>query len=92
MRKVLLTLVCLGCLLAGGTRADDTSEFFNGKNTDGFEGLMEYWKVDNGAIVGDTGKGINFNTFLCSKKQYGDFAARCPSKSLIAKGSLPAHP
>src|SRR5204862_1767088 len=57
-----------------GSRADtEGSEFFNGKNTDGWEGLMDYWKVDNGAIVGDTGKGINFNTFLCSKKKYGDF-------------------
>jgi hypothetical protein len=74
MRFILTTLVCIGCLSLSGSRADtEGSEFFNGKNTDGWEGLMEYWKVDNGAIVGDTGKGINFNTFLCSKKKYGDF-------------------
>jgi hypothetical protein len=73
MRKLLLTLVCLGCLLAGGTRADDTSEFFNGKDTDGWEGLPQFWKVENGAIIGSSDKNIPFNTFLCSKKEYGDF-------------------
>jgi hypothetical protein len=73
MRKVLLSAVCMVCLCASGSRGDDTSEFFNGKNTEGWEGLKEFWKVEEGAIVGDSGKGINFNTFLCSKKEYGDF-------------------
>jgi len=73
MRRILMTVVCAGCLFAAGARADDASEFFNGKNTDGWEGRTEFWKVEGGAIVGDTGKGINFNTFLCSKKKYGDF-------------------
>jgi hypothetical protein len=53
--------------------SDGTSAFFNGKNFDGFEGLIEeYWSVQDGAIVGKT-NGLKFNTFLCSKKQYGDF-------------------
>lgn len=52
---------------------DDTANFFNGKNFEGFEGLLEeYWSVKDGAIVGKT-NGLKFNTFLCSKKQYGDF-------------------
>lgn len=74
MRLILTSLLCVGCLFTAGARADtEAGEFFNGKNTTGFEGVMEFWKIDNGAIVGDTGKGINYNTFLCSKKQYGDF-------------------
>ena len=27
-------------------------DFFNGKDLDGWEGLMEYWSVKDGAIVG----------------------------------------
>ena len=64
-------------VLADGSArsADDTKSFFNGKNLDGWEGLIkEYWSVKDGAIVGSTlPKGINFNTFLCSKKKYKDF-------------------
>jgi hypothetical protein len=50
------------------------SEFFNGKDLEGWEGLSRYWSVKDGAIVGSTfPDGLNFNTFLCSKKKYQDF-------------------
>jgi hypothetical protein len=62
----------LGLLLAVPAFAGDPG-FFNGKNLDGFEGLMDYWSVKDGAIVGSAPKGLSFNTFLCSKKKYGDF-------------------
>lgn len=43
-----------------------------------WDGLKEYWKIDGDTIVGSTenvgdGKGLKFNTFLCSKKKYKDF-------------------
>lgn len=65
----------LSLVLIGGTvLADDTREFFNGQNLEGWQGLERYWSVKEGAIVGSTEpSGIPFNTFLCSKKQYGDF-------------------
>ena len=55
-----LTMMVLGAtlLLAGASRAD----FFDGKSLTGFDGLKEYWKTDDGSIVG-TSPGINFNTF-----------------------------
>jgi hypothetical protein len=34
---------------------------------------MDYWTYKDGALVGATPKGLKFNTFLCSKKKYGDF-------------------
>jgi hypothetical protein len=73
MRYVLLGLtLAVGLALPG--RADAPAEFFNGKNLDGWEGLMEYWSVQDGALVGSTGPdGIKFNTFLCSKRKYKDF-------------------
>jgi hypothetical protein len=57
-----------------GRGADaDGSTFFNGKDLDGWQGLTDYWSVKDGAIVGSDPKGLNFNTFLCSKKSYKDF-------------------
>src|SRR5262249_24597476 len=53
--------------------ADDKTVFFNGKDLNGWEGLMEYWSVKDGAIVGYTPKDPRHNTFLCSKKSYKDF-------------------
>jgi hypothetical protein len=50
-----------------------SSEFFNGKNLDGWEGLTKYWSVKDGALVGYTPEDPGYNTFLCSKKKYKDF-------------------
>ena len=55
----------------GGTASD--SEFFNGKDLSSWEGLTKYWSVKDGAIVGYTPEDPKYNTFLCSKKKYGDF-------------------
>lgn len=58
-------------------RSDDAakSQFFDGKDLKGWEGLSQYWSVRDGAIVGSTyPSGLRgFNTFLCSKKQHTDF-------------------
>jgi hypothetical protein len=69
-------LVCVVTLACSSlsSAADDNGTFFNGKDTTGWEGLPEFWKVTDGAIVGNTGPtGGKFNTFLCSKKKYSDF-------------------
>jgi hypothetical protein len=77
MRYTMMLLIAFGALALAGqaTRADtDAAGFFNGKNLDGFEGLIDqYWSVKDGAIVGYTPKDPGHNTFLCSKKKYGDF-------------------
>jgi hypothetical protein len=76
MRRVGTCALLVGCFLVAGplSRGGDKA-FFNGKNLEGWEGLVdEYWKVDDkGAIVGSAPKGLKFNTFLCSKKKYGNF-------------------
>jgi Domain of Unknown Function (DUF1080) len=83
MRRVFwLALLCVPLALAG-TRAGDkkdttaeaggfSSEFFNGKDLKGWEGLTEYWTVKDGMLIG-AHKGLKFNTFLCSKQKYTDF-------------------
>jgi hypothetical protein len=78
MRSAFLLLAAVGALVVFSdrpTRGDDDSKtFFNSKDLTGWEGLMQYWSVKDGAIVG-TGrdKKVPFNTFLCSKKKYKDF-------------------
>src|SRR3954468_3313628 len=53
---------------------ESAAPLFNGKDLSTFEGLIdEFWKVQDGAIVGSAPKGIKFNTFLCSKQKFGDF-------------------
>src|SRR4051812_19546384 len=75
VRVLLLGVLTVGALGAvPAARGGDRNVFFNGKNVDGWEGLLEYWSVKDGALVGSTGPtGIKFNTFLCSKQKYTDF-------------------
>lgn len=79
MRVATITFGLLaGLLVLSGTLAHGEAEasktFFNGKDLNNWEGLMEYWSVKDGALVGSTAPdGLKFNTFLCSKKKYTDF-------------------
>jgi len=74
---VAIAILC-ACALAplAVVHGDDAarSAFFNGKDLEGWEGLNEYWSVQDGALVGTApAEGLKFNTFLCSKKKYKDF-------------------
>ena len=65
--------LCLALVCAAGPAAGQAGDFFNGKDTSGWEGLTEYWTVKDGALIGASPNGLKFNTFLCSKKKYKDF-------------------
>jgi hypothetical protein len=41
----------------------------------GWEGNLDYWKVRDGMIVGDS-PGIKHNEFLCTKEEFEDFELR----------------
>ena len=73
--------------------AEEPSEpFFNGKDFEGWEGLMEYWSVRDGAIVGKApAEGLKFNTFLCSKKAYKDFELTFQFRLSDGKGNSGAQ-
>ena len=74
--KRFVWLLALGVVFTfSAAQAGDKDTFFNGKDLAGFEGLLDqFWSVKDNAIVGTTApKGINFNTFLCSKKTFKDF-------------------
>jgi hypothetical protein len=71
-----IALLCCLTILFGvvATRAEDTGSTFLDKELSGWEGLIkEYWSYKDGALVGNSPKGLKFNTFLCSKKKYKDF-------------------
>jgi Domain of Unknown Function (DUF1080) len=68
------TAVLMALALAAGVRAGGTDTFFNGKDLSGWEGNEKLWSVKDGELIGSTAPdGIRGNTFLCSKKKYGDF-------------------
>src|SRR5438552_671246 len=55
--------------LRGGEKS-----LFIDKDLTGWEGLIaEHWSYKDSALVGLAPQGLKFNTFLCSKKKYGDF-------------------
>ena len=71
-----VSLFAVGVLFTfSAAKAGEKEAFFSGKNLDGWEGLLDqFWSVKDGALVGSTApKGINYNTFLCSKRTYKDF-------------------
>lgn len=73
---LLTGLLCLagsGCV-SNQAASDGWTTLFNGKDFDGWEqhgGKAEY-RVENGAVVGKTVPNTP-NSFLCTKKLYGDF-------------------
>ena len=74
MKKLSLyaSLLCIGAL--PGVAQDGFVPLFDGKSLDGWEqrgGVAQYRVVD-GAIVGETVPKTP-NSFLCTKKHYGDF-------------------
>ena len=76
--KRLLWLLLLAPALFG---ADGFKPLFNGKNLDGWDGDPRLWKVRDGMIVGSTeGVTLEANTFLISKKTYGNFILRVEMK------------
>jgi hypothetical protein len=57
------------------------SWLFDGKTFDGWEGNLEYFRVEDGAIVaGNLKSDIPHNEFLCTKKTYADFELRLEAK------------
>jgi hypothetical protein len=92
MRHLLgsLGLLALIMVIAGPVQsADDKSELFNGKDLEGWDGLIkEFWSVKDGAIVGTNGdKNVPFNTFLWTKKKYKDFEMKFQIRLKDGKGN-----
>ncbi len=70
-------LLLLVLPVASGTAEPKFTPLFDGKSLEGWQvrGGKATYKVEDGAIVGTTTEGSP-NTFLCTKKNYGDFELR----------------
>jgi hypothetical protein len=100
LRRALVVAGCLLVGAGGGagdeekgpppaSRPADEKGFraiFDGKTFEGWEGNMEWFRIEDGAIVGgDLQKKVPRNEFLCTKSKYGDFELRLKVK-LAKKG------
>ena len=91
MKRVLIAFAVMGLAIsASGFAADDDGwvDLFNGKDLDGWEvknGKATY-RVEDGAIVG-TSAPNSPNTFLCTKKHFGDFVLEFEFKAHPALNS-----
>ena len=55
---------------AADDKTDDTAAFLS---PDNWVGRSDIWKIENGAVVGETKEDPKYNTFFVSKKKYSDF-------------------
>jgi hypothetical protein len=85
-RNALLCVSILATIVArvstASTRADEPKtdkdgfrSLWDGRTLNGWEGHLDYWKVRDGMIVGDS-PGIKHNEFLCTKETFADFELR----------------
>ena len=75
----------LAVLAAGASAAQEKpAEFvplFDGKSLEGWEGDPELWRVEEGQIIGSTdAKKLTHNSFLATRKAYGNFVLRLKFK------------
>src|SRR5687767_13497349 len=65
----LVTLLSLSFVSVGFAQTEKAKDLFDGKTLAGWEGDEKYWRVENGAIVGEIPKGqtLNKNTWLVWK-------------------------
>ncbi|MEX2185346.1 MAG: DUF1080 domain-containing protein [Pirellulales bacterium] len=96
-RLVFVSFAVLGVLYAlvqpvraadDATKADARpAALFDGKSFDGWEGNLDVFRIEDGAIVGGSlKKNVARNEFLCTQKEYGDFELRLKFK-LLGKGA-----
>ncbi len=61
--------------MVGSSASAETISLFNGKDLSGWTGNADFWKVEEGVIVGQT-PGIDYNTFLYTDKEYTNFVLK----------------
>ena len=79
-------LFVFGCSGEQKTGINSAVSLFDGKSLDGWEGELNWFRVEDGAIVaGSLEKDIPQNLFLCTTREYGDFELKVEAK-LIGPG------
>ncbi len=74
--------ISASCVMPGG----EVVWLFDGKTFEGWDGPVNVFRIEDGAIVGGSLKGpVARNEFLTTKREYGDFELRLKFKA-IGKG------
>jgi len=87
--RMLLIWTLASAFAASVATADETGfePLFDGSTLDGWEGNLEMFRVEDGAIVGGMlEQRVPRNEFLCARDEFGDFELRLQFK-LIGKGA-----
>ncbi len=80
MKLFLFATVLLVCIPVPGV-AQDFVPLFDGKTLNGWEGNLDYFRVEDGALVaGRTDSDIPHNEFLCTTEEYDNFELRLEVK------------
>ncbi len=82
---LLCVLVLAASLLAEerGVKDSGTVALFDGKSFEGWEGNLDAFRIEDGAIVGGSLKDrVPRNEYLCTKKEYENFELRLKVKVL----------
>ena len=78
---IISIIVIVGC--SGEKQADGRKaiSLFDGKTFAGWEGDLDWFRIEDGAIVaGSLEKEIPHNLFLCTKKEFADFELKLEAK------------
>ena len=82
---VILSLVAVVTHVAAAGEPDQPISLFDGQSFQGWEGNLDAFRIEDGAIVGGSlTKPVPRNDYLCSKKTYTDFELRLKFKVLGA--------
>ncbi|MFP6582685.1 MAG: DUF1080 domain-containing protein [Candidatus Hydrogenedentota bacterium] len=80
---LLIAIVGNGCVTQSLSSTDDFIPLFDGKTFYGWEGDLDVFRIEDGAIVGGTlDERISRNEFLATTKSYGDFELHVSFKLL----------
>jgi hypothetical protein len=78
-----LRLLVIVLLIGAAFAAAKPSRLFDGKSFKGWNGNLQIFRIENGALVGGSLKDkIARNEFLCTDKEYSDFVLRAKFKLL----------
>ena len=88
MYKLIRVLLLFFALSPFLNAAEETVELekgfewiFDGKTFHGWEGNLNWFRIEDGAIIaGDLKKAVPNNEFLCTTKSYGDFELRLQAR------------
>ena len=90
MKRSLPVLACLlvfSCSVVMAEEPTQPARIFDGKSFDGWEGNLDHFRIEKGAVVaGSLKHEIPRNEFLCTEREYGDFELTLQFK-VLGKGA-----